>query len=50
VAGLAARWVGEGELAVGARGLATSVDVLRFLHDLADAGVRAAIFEGTATT
>jgi hypothetical protein len=50
VAGLAARWVGEGKLDPGARGLASAVDTLRFLHDLADAGVRAAIFEGTASS
>jgi saccharopine dehydrogenase-like NADP-dependent oxidoreductase len=48
VAGLAARWVGEGRMAAGASGLAGAVDALRFLHDLADAGVRAAVFEGTA--
>jgi saccharopine dehydrogenase-like NADP-dependent oxidoreductase len=49
VAGLAARWVGAGELAPGAHGLASAVDPLRFLHDLSEAGVRAAVFEGAAT-
>lgn len=48
VAGLAARWVGEGRVEPGAKGLAAAVDPLRFLHELADAGVRAAVFEGAA--
>jgi hypothetical protein len=49
VAGLAARWIGEGRVGPGARGLAEAVDALRFLHELSDAGVRAAVFEGTAS-
>lgn len=47
VAGLAARWVGRGDVAPRAQGLAAAVEALGFLHDLADAGVRAAVFEGT---
>jgi saccharopine dehydrogenase-like NADP-dependent oxidoreductase len=46
VAGLAARWVGDGRVRAGAAGLASAVDSLRFLHDLSDAGVRGAVFEG----
>jgi saccharopine dehydrogenase-like NADP-dependent oxidoreductase len=48
VAGLTARWIGSGRVPAGAQGLAGSVDALRFLHDLADAGVRCAVFEGAA--
>jgi saccharopine dehydrogenase-like NADP-dependent oxidoreductase len=48
VAGLTARWVGAGRVQPGARGLAGAVDSLRFLHELSDAGVRAAVFEGAA--
>jgi saccharopine dehydrogenase-like NADP-dependent oxidoreductase len=48
VAGLAARWVGAGQIGAGAQGLAGAVDALRFLHELSDAGVRAAVFEGAA--
>lgn len=48
VAGLAARWVGAGRVEPGAKGLASSVDALPFLHDLSEAGVRAAVFEGAA--
>jgi hypothetical protein len=50
VAGLTARWIGRGTLAPGAAGLAASVDALAFLHELSDAGVRAAVFEGIAGT
>lgn len=48
VAGLAARWVAAGRVEPGAQGLANAVDPLRFLQDLSDAGVRAAVFEGDA--
>jgi hypothetical protein len=48
VAGLAARWIARGNLVPGAAGLAVSVDPLAFLHELSDAGVRAAVFEGLA--
>lgn len=48
VAGLTVRWIGEGRIEPGARGLAATVDSLRFLHELSDAGVRAAVFEGAA--
>lgn len=50
VAGLTARWLGQGRIDPGARGLADAVDPLRFLHELSDAGVRAAVFEGAAAT
>jgi saccharopine dehydrogenase-like NADP-dependent oxidoreductase len=47
VAAITARWVGAGRtLATGAVGLATLVEPLPFLHELAHAGVRAAVFEG----
>jgi hypothetical protein len=48
VAGLTTRWVGNGRVEAGARGLASGVDSLAFLHDLSEAGVRAAVFEGAA--
>jgi len=48
VAGLTARWVGAGRTEPGAQGLASLVDALPFLHELSDAGVRAAVFEGAA--
>ncbi|HMG45636.1 MAG TPA: Gfo/Idh/MocA family oxidoreductase [Acidimicrobiales bacterium] len=48
VAGLATRWVGSGRTEPGAQGLACLVDALPFLHDLSEAGVRAAVFEGAA--
>jgi saccharopine dehydrogenase-like NADP-dependent oxidoreductase len=48
VAGLTTRWIGSGRVAAGAHGLAGAVDALRFLHDLSEAGVRAAVFEGAA--
>lgn len=48
VAAVTARWVGAGRaLARGAGGLATLIEPLPFLHELARAGVRAAVFEGT---
>ena len=47
VAGVTARWAGRGVLAPGAYGLASAVDALGFLHELSDAGVRAAVFEGS---
>jgi hypothetical protein len=50
VAGLTARWIGAGQVTAGAHGLAGAVDALRFLHDLSDAGVRAAVFEGAAAS
>jgi saccharopine dehydrogenase-like NADP-dependent oxidoreductase len=50
VAGLTALWLGEGRIGPGARGLAGAVDPLRFLHELSDAGVRAAVFEGATAT
>lgn len=47
VAALTARWVADGRAdATGAAGLATLVEPLPFLHELARAGVRAAVFEG----
>jgi hypothetical protein len=47
VAAVTARWVVAGKtLTVGATGLATLVEPLPFLHELARAGVRAAVFEG----
>jgi hypothetical protein len=49
VAGLAARWAGAGRIEPGARGLAGAVDALPFLHELSEAGVRAAVFEGAAS-
>lgn len=49
VAGLAVRRIAQGRIdETGAQGLATAVDALPFLHDLADAGVRAAVFEGAS--
>jgi hypothetical protein len=47
---VAALRLGAGELAVGAgaHGLATMTDATGFLHALAERGVRAATFEGTA--
>lgn len=48
IAGLTARWIAQGRIGPGAQGLATAVEPLGFLHDLADAGVRAAVFEGAA--
>jgi saccharopine dehydrogenase-like NADP-dependent oxidoreductase len=50
VAGLAVRWAGQGQIDPGANGLASLDDPLRFLHELADAGVRAAVFEGTSAS
>jgi hypothetical protein len=51
VAAVAAIWAAEGRLArSGAAGLAELVDdPVPFLHELADRGVRAAAFEGSAT-
>jgi Oxidoreductase family, NAD-binding Rossmann fold len=47
VAAVTARWVGSGRaLSTGAVGLASLVEPLPFLHELARAGVRAAVFEG----
>ena len=46
VAGLTARWLAGGRVESGARGLAEMVDPLPFLHELSEAGVRAAVFEG----
>jgi hypothetical protein len=47
VAAVTARWVGSGRaLATGAAGLASLVEPLPFLQELARAGVRAAVFEG----
>jgi saccharopine dehydrogenase-like NADP-dependent oxidoreductase len=48
VAAVTARWVASGRgLTTGAVGLASLVEPLPFLHELARAGVRAAVFEGT---
>lgn len=47
VAAVTARWVASGRTAAGAAGLATLVEPLPFLNELAQAGVRAAVFEGT---
>jgi saccharopine dehydrogenase-like NADP-dependent oxidoreductase len=47
VAAVTARWIGAGRaLRTGAGGLAGLVEPLPFLHELARAGVRAAVFEG----
>ena len=47
VAAVTARWVATGRtLTTGAVGLASLVEPLPFLHELARAGVRAAVFEG----
>jgi saccharopine dehydrogenase-like NADP-dependent oxidoreductase len=47
VAAVTARWVANGKaLTSGALGLASLVEPLPFLHELARAGVRAAVFEG----
>jgi saccharopine dehydrogenase-like NADP-dependent oxidoreductase len=48
VAGLAARWVAAGRVGPGAQGLGGAVDALRFLQELSESGVRAAVFEGDA--
>ena len=49
VAGTAARWAATGRLgSPGARGLGAAVDSTSFLHDLAESGVRAASFVGSA--
>lgn len=48
VAGLAARWCLDGRIGPGASGLAGCVDPVPFLHQLADYGVRAAVFEGVS--
>ena len=46
-AAVTARWVASGKaLTTGAAGLAALVEPLPFLHELARAGVRAAVFEG----
>ena len=48
VAAVTARWVASGRTLVrGAGGLATLVEPLAFLQELARAGVRAAVFEGS---
>lgn len=48
VAGLAARWAVAGRLPAGAAGLAAVDDTVDFLGELADLGVRAARFVGSA--
>jgi len=49
VAALAATWAGSGRLhAPGAAGLAALVDPRSFLAELAERGIKAAVFEGTA--
>jgi len=48
VAGLAARGCLGGQIPPGAAGLAEVVDPAPFLHQLAEHGVRAAVFEGVA--
>lgn len=47
VAGLAARWAAAGRFRPGAFGLAAEVDSTRFLAELTELGVRAAVFVGT---
>jgi saccharopine dehydrogenase-like NADP-dependent oxidoreductase len=47
-AATAARWVAAGKIAAGAAGLASLVDPVPFLGELAHQGVRAAIFDGEA--
>lgn len=47
VAGVAARWAVSGRFRPGASGLAGQVQPVAFLHDLAEIGVRAAVFVGT---
>ncbi len=46
VAALAARRAGRGELPTGAGGLSSVTDTVPWLADLADVGVKAAVFEG----
>ena len=47
VAAVTSRWVASGRaLATGAAGLASLVEPLPFMQELARAGVRAAVFEG----
>ena len=46
VAGLAARWAVAGRFEPGSAGLAARVEPVPFLHELADHGVRAAVFVG----
>jgi saccharopine dehydrogenase-like NADP-dependent oxidoreductase len=48
VAATAARWAASGRLAAGAAGLASLVDPVPFLGELAHLGVRAAVFDGDA--
>lgn len=48
VAGLAARRIAAGSIAPGAHGLSSLDDTTSFLSDLADLGVRAAVFVGSA--
>lgn len=48
VAGLAARRVASGAIAPGAHGLSSLTDTTPFLAELADLGVRAAVFVGSA--
>ena len=48
VAGLTARWIAGGQIETrGAMGLASLVEALPFLRELARTGVRAAVFEGS---
>jgi hypothetical protein len=49
VAATAARWAASGRLEPGASGLASLVDPVPFLGELAHLGVRAAVFEGGMT-
>ena len=50
VAAVAAVWAGQGRLGrSGATGLAELCDPVPFLHELAERGVRAAVFEGAST-
>jgi hypothetical protein len=48
VAGLAARWAVAGRLPTGASSLASVTEPVAFLDDLAELGVRAAVFVGTS--
>lgn len=46
VAALAARWVADGRIPAGARGLAAIDEPLPFLTELAQSGIKAAVFDG----
>ena len=48
VAALATRWAVDGRLPAGAAGLASLTDPVPFLSALAEVGIKAAIFDGSA--